>query len=128
MWFLAGLNASQSTKPTGRGEMTRRAQMPATNPAMPPCDETAEAAEIVEKFLVASMVPDPETAARYIAEPLKLTFTGGRKFSHPRESTAFNAKRYKWVKKKMERSDVAPGDGETIVYNIGTLYGEWPDG
>jgi hypothetical protein len=93
-----------------------------------PSDETAAAADIVEKFLVASMVPDPETAARYIAEPLKLTFTGGRKFTHPRESTAFNAKRYKWVKKKMECSDVAPGDGETIVYNTGTLYGEWPDG
>jgi len=93
-----------------------------------PSDETAAAAEIVEKFLVASMVPDPETAARYIAEPLKLTFTGGRKFSHPRESTAFNAKRYNWVKKAMERSDVVPGRDETIVYNIGTLYGEWPDG
>ena len=49
-----------------------------------PSDETAQAAEIVEKFLVASMVPDPETAAKYIAEPLKLTFTGGRKFTHPR--------------------------------------------
>ena len=24
--------------------------------------------------------------------------------------------------------DVVPGHGETIVYNIGTLYGEWPDG
>src|SRR5690242_5129396 len=93
---------------------------------MTPVDETAAAAEIVEKFLVASMVPDPETAARYIAEPLNLTFTGGRKFSHPRESTAFNAKRYKWVKKRMERSDVAPGTDETVVYNIGTLYGEWP--
>jgi len=93
-----------------------------------PTDETAEAAAIVEKFLVASMVPDPETAARYVAEPLKLTFTGGRRFSHPRESTAFNAKRYKWVKKAMERSDVVPGHNETIVYNIGTLYGEWPDG
>ena len=74
------------------------------------------------------MVPDPETAARYIAEPLNLTFTGGRKFKHPRESTAFNAKRYKWVKKAMERSDVVAGRSETIVYNIGTLYGEWPDG
>ena len=77
-----------------------------------PTDETAEAAAIVEKFLVASMVPDPETAARYVAEPLKLTFTGGRRFSHPRESTAFNAKRYKWVKKAMERSDVVPGHGD----------------
>ena len=33
-----------------------------------PTDETAEAADIVERFLVASMVPDPQTAARYIAE------------------------------------------------------------
>ena len=59
---------------------------------------------------------------------LKITFTGGRKYSHPRETAAFNAGRYKWVKKKMERSDVVPGVGETIVYNLGTLYGEWPDG
>jgi hypothetical protein len=91
-------------------------------------DETAEAAQIVERFLVASMVPDPKTAASYISPELKITFTGGRKFSHPSETAAFNAGRYKWVKKKMERSDVVAGLGETIVYNLGTLYGEWPDG
>lgn len=91
-------------------------------------DETAEAAAIVERFLVASMVPDPETAARYIADDLAITFTGGRKYRHPRETAAFNAGRYKWVKKKMERTDIVPGRGETIVYNLGTLYGEWPDG
>ena len=28
----------------------------------------------------------------------------------------------------MDRFDVAPGDGETVVYSVGTLYGEWPDG
>ena len=89
---------------------------------------TAEAASIVERFLDASMIPDPVAAARYIAADLAITFTGGRKFRHPSESAAFNAKRYKWVKKKMERSDVVPGVGETIVYNLGTLYGEWPDG
>ena len=72
--------------------------------------------------------PIPQTAARYIADDLKITFTGGRKYRHPRETTAFNAKRYKWVKKKMERTDVVAGEGETIVYNLGTLYGEWPDG
>ena len=93
-----------------------------------PTDETAAAADIVEKFLVASMVPDPVTAASYMADNVQITFTGGRRFSHPRESTAFNARRYRWVKKKMERSDVVPGNGETIVYNLGTLYGEWPDG
>ena len=91
-------------------------------------ESTQSAAEIVERFLAASMVPDPETAARYIAVDLKLTFTGGRRMSHPRESAAFNAKRYKWVRKKMERTDVVPSAQETIVYNLGTLYGEWPDG
>ena len=91
-------------------------------------ESTQSAAEIVEKFLAATMVPDPETAARYIAVDLKLTFTGGRRMSHPRESAAFNAKRYKWVRKKMERTDVVPCAREIIVYNLGTLYGEWPDG
>jgi len=90
--------------------------------------ETSSAAQIVEQFLIASMVPDPVTAARYISPDLKITFTGGRSYSHPSETAAFNARRYKWVKKKMERMDVVPGGRETIVYNLGTLYGEWPDG
>ncbi|MGO4711229.1 nuclear transport factor 2 family protein [Bradyrhizobium sp. 2TAF24] len=91
-------------------------------------DETAEAAAIVARFLEASMVPDPITAASYVAPDVIITFTGGRRYSHPRETAAFNAGRYKWVKKNMQRTDVMPGNGETIVYNLGTLYGEWPDG
>ena len=91
-------------------------------------DDTTSAADIVERFLVASMIPDPETAGTFMASDVAITFTGGRKFGHPRETTAFNAMRYKWVKKKMERTDVAPGVGDTVVYNTGTLYGEWPDG
>ena len=54
-------------------------------------NETAEAADIVERFLVASMVPDPQTAARYISDDLKITFTGGRNTiirARPRPSTA----------------------------------------
>jgi ketosteroid isomerase-like protein len=85
-------------------------------------------AALVERFLVASMIPDPETAGTFMSADVDITFTGGRKFKHPRDATAFNAMRYKWVKKKMERTDVAPGDGETVVYNTGTLYGEWHDG
>ena len=91
-------------------------------------NETAQAAEIVELYLEASMIPDPRKAATYIADDLRITFTGGRQYAHPRETAEFNAKRYKWVKKKIERSDVVPGDNETIIYNLGTLYGEWPDG
>lgn len=105
--------------------------MPVATPAPAPLDnpsETQAAAAIVEAFLEASMVPDPVKAATFIADDLVITFTGGRKFSHPRESAAFNAGRYKWVKKRMLRTDVVPGAGETIVYNLGHLYGEWPDG
>ncbi len=92
-------------------------------------ESAADAARrVVEAFLVASMVPDPETAASYMAEGVKITFTGGRTFGHPRETAGFNARRYRWVKKRMDRFDVAPGDGETVVYSIGTLYGAWPDG
>ncbi|MGZ3309461.1 MAG: nuclear transport factor 2 family protein, partial [Xanthobacteraceae bacterium] len=65
--------------------------------AVPLIDETRHAAGVVEAFLHASMVPDPQTAARYIADDLAITFTGGRKYRHPRETAAFNAKRYKWV-------------------------------
>jgi hypothetical protein len=49
----------------------------------------------------------------------------------PTECTAFNASRYKWVKKAIERTETvarAPEATEDVVYSLGTLYGEWPDG
>lgn len=88
----------------------------------------ARDAEIVRTYLEAHMVPDIETAMKYIGPGFQLTFTGGRRFDHPAGATGFNARRYKRVKKNMERFDVVPGETETIVYSLGTLYGEWPDG
>ena len=90
----------------------------------------AQAGRIVESFLEASMVPDPVRARTFMAPDVKITFTGGRRFDDPAGTAAFNATRYRWVKKKFERTDVVAGgtDDEAIVYNIGTLYGEWPDG
>ena len=85
-------------------------------------------AEIVRRYLEASMVPDPDTAATYMAPGCIITFTGGREFNHPRGSTAFNAMRYAWVKKRMDRFDVCSGPDETVVYSVGSLYGEWHDG
>ncbi|MGE0845265.1 MAG: hypothetical protein AB7L41_03290 [Flavobacteriaceae bacterium] len=84
--------------------------------------------ETVRLFLEASMVPDPDTAMTYMAPDVDITFTGGRRYTHPSQSSALNARRYKWVKKKMDRFDVVPGDAETIVYSVGSLYGEWPNG
>jgi hypothetical protein len=85
-------------------------------------------AEIVEAYLTASMIPDPDAAAAYMKPGTIITFTGGREFDHPRGPTGFNAARYRWVKKQMDRFDVCPGLAETVVYSVGTLYGEWIDG
>ncbi len=100
--------------------MTALARSPAASP-LPD-------AEIVRAYLEASMAPDPDRAATYMAPGTRITFTGGRVFDHPRGPTGFNAGRYRWVKKRMDRFDVCPGEGETVVYSVGTLYGEWPDG
>lgn len=93
-------------------------------------DPVTSAKEIVESYLERSMVPDPEGAAAYVADDFKVLFTGGRKFSGPDQTAAFNAKRYKWVKKRFLRTDACldEASGDVYVYNTGYLYGEWPDG
>lgn len=82
----------------------------------------------VEAYLEASMAQDPERASRYIAEGFRVTFTGGRVFTDASGPTSFNKARYGWVKKRIERYEVVTGANETIVYSLGFLYGEWPDG
>lgn len=88
------------------------------------------AKNVVEEFLRIIMIPDPQGARAYVAPGLEIHFTGDRIMHDPSDCSAFNASRYKWVKKRFERTDVVAGANldEAIVYNIGTLYGEWPDG
>lgn len=93
-------------------------------------DPTTEAVEIVETYLRLHMIPDPDSARAYCAPDLEIRFTGNRLMHDPAEATAFNKSRYKWVKKKFGPTHVVAGGGaeETIVYQTGTLYGEWLDG
>ncbi|MTH78082.1 nuclear transport factor 2 family protein [Paracoccus aestuariivivens] len=84
--------------------------------------------QAVKDYLDASMAPDPVRAASYVSPEFKCRFTGNREFDTPSGPTTFNAARYKWVKKRIERYDVVPGTDETIIYSLGYLYGEWPDG
>ena len=105
---------------------------PTTTPTTP--------AAVVDEFLRLIMLPDPVAARHYTAPGLAIRFTGGRAMTDPTECTAFNKGRYKWVKKRIERTETvgaigvhAPQGGaadaeETVVYSLGTLHGEWPDG
>jgi ketosteroid isomerase-like protein len=102
----------------------------ATQTAMQAKDTSREAAEIVETYLKLHMIPDPDAARKYCAPELEIRFTGNRLMHDPAEATAFNRGRYKWVKKKFGPTHIAAGGTpeETVVYQTGTLYGEWPDG
>jgi ketosteroid isomerase-like protein len=93
-------------------------------------DPATAAAEIVETYLRLHMIPDPDAARAYCAPELEIRFTGNRLMHDPAEATAFNRSRYKWVKKKFGPTHVVAGGTaeETVVYQTGTLYGEWPDG
>ena len=86
--------------------------------------------DIVEEFLRTIMIPDPVGARAFTAPDLRIRFTGGRPMRDPGETSAFNAARYQWVKKRFASTDLVAGatDAEAIVYNIGTLYGAWLDG
>jgi hypothetical protein len=100
--------------------------MPETTPTSP--------GAIVDEFLRLIMLPDPVAASRYTAPGMQITFTGKRAMREPADTTRFNASRYKWVKKRIERTDVVVATpeeaarNECVVYSLGTLYGEWPDG
>ena len=96
--------------------------------------DTKLAAEVVKEFLRLIMLPDPVAASHFTAPGMKILFTGGRPMNEPAECTKFNASRYKWVKKRIERTEtVIAGSNnaapdEFVVYSLGTLHGEWPDG
>jgi len=91
---------------------------------------TSDPGALVDAYLITLMKPDPEGARRYVSPDLRIRFTGGREMRDPAQCTAFNRARYAWVKKRFESTDVAAGATEAyaVVYNRGTLYGEWLDG
>ena len=103
-----------------------------TNPLS--INASVKAADIVNEFLRLIMIPDPVAASQYTAADMQILFTGKRAMRAPAECTKFNASRYKWVKKRIERTETVLATdeesklGDSIVYSLGTLYGEWPDG
>jgi hypothetical protein len=87
-------------------------------------------AALVDEYLRLLMIPDPDAARRFVAPGLQIRFTGGRAMRDPAECSAFNAGRYRWVKKRIAATETVGGGTpeHTVVYSLGTLYGEWPDG
>ena len=84
--------------------------------------------DMILEFLEAQMDGRYAEVADRVAPDCEIVFSGGRRFESAADISAFNAGRYAWVRKRMERTDVAPAEGCTVVYSLGSLYGAWPDG
>lgn len=96
----------------------------------PAADTSTDPRWIVDEYLRILMIPDPVAASRFVAPDLRIRFTGGRMMRQPAECAAFNASRYAWVKKRIEKTELMEGSSpaEAVVYSLGTLHGAWPDG
>lgn len=95
----------------------------ATRPAARP-----DPAAIVRDYLAAMEARDLALAARFLAPGAQVTFPGGVRLDDVGAIVASSAQRYRVVKKRFERIDVCANGAGWIVYNFGTLYGEWVDG
>jgi hypothetical protein len=67
-------------------------------------------------------------ANAYLAPRCTMLFPGGAVFTDCTALPKRAATIYRWVKKAFERIDELASDEGAIVYNYGTLYGEWLDG
>ena len=87
-------------------------------------------AAVVDEYLRLLMGPEPASARRLAAPDLRIRYVGGRLMNDPTEAARFTAGRYRWLKKRIDATEtVAGGTPEaTVVYSLGTLYGEWADG
>lgn len=97
--------------------------MPDTTP-----DPLVLARDVVRAYLDTMEARDLERAKRFLAPGFAMTFPGNRRFTELEAMVAWAKPRYRWVKKRFDRFDVAQGATGSHVYCFGTLYGEWNDG
>jgi hypothetical protein len=80
---------------------------------------------VVSRYLKLTAERRLEEAAVCLAPGAVLVFPGGARFTGLREMAEAAGRRYRWVRKRIERWDVCPGrDGAAVVYCVGTLHGE----
>jgi len=90
--------------------------------------DTEESIAIVRAFLAALQARDVEAAQRYLAPDARIVVPGGRVVGSVRDIVANSGSRYRTIGKVIERVDAVASTHNVVVYCLGTLHGEWPDG
>ena len=92
-------------------------------------DNSRDAAiETVSRFLRLVEARELEQAGSFLSDEVQITFPGGRVFANLQEQVDSSAGRFRSVRKRFERFDVAHAGDDSVVYVSGTLSGEDTDG
>jgi ketosteroid isomerase-like protein len=81
------------------------------------------AGELVRRFLTLMESRRLDAAETLLAPDALILFPGGKQFASQREMVAAAQRRYRWVKKHVDRLDALGSADGDIVYVLGTLYG-----
>lgn len=84
--------------------------------------------DTVRQYLAAMEARDLAAAQGFLAPDFRMEFPGPVRMARLPELVEWAKPRYRYVKKTYTRFDACPGADGTVVYCLGTLYGEWPDG
>lgn len=81
------------------------------------------------RYLAAMERRDLDAARVLVAADAEFVFPGGARRSDLAAIVAGSSGRYRSIAKHVERCDLCErADGTAVVYVLGTLYGQWPDG
>ena len=81
------------------------------------------------RYLAAMERRDLDAARVLVTADAEFVFPGGARRSDLAAIVAGSSGRYRSIAKHVERCDLCErADGTAVVYVLGTLYGQWPDG
>ena len=81
------------------------------------------------RYLAAMERRDLDAAGGLVGADAEFVFPGGARRRDLAAIVAGSACRYRSIAKHVERCDLCEGaDGTAVVYVLGSLYGQWPDG
>jgi len=81
------------------------------------------------RYLAAMERRDLDTARGFVTADAEFIFPGGAKRSDLSAIVTGSSGRYRTIAKHVERCDLCEEqDGAVVVYVLGSLYGQWPDG
>ena len=93
-----------------------------------PAPARPDPCEVIRAYLAAMEARDLATAQSMLGDGFVMNFPGAQGMTTLQELIDWSKPRYNFVKKTYDRFEAFQSGDVSVVYSIGTLYGEWPDG